>query len=583
MDEDGDVFMDDDETNQEMDLALKGISDRDLHAELSLPDVLNSLSRQDKLQLLVFKRSHNEIDWEEELLTRQEAIAHKIDEERLKRMLGRDKETKGKSRKSKQVLDSDDDLSDLGDIQSMGSHESDDDLFDSDEEREIVAKKTKKMAPKNKASQKVTKKSKRDEDDDSDDMVEDRDSGADDDDLSDGAAEVPDTSEPAELHDYLKIQTRRRFVESILREPYFKNALEGTFVRIVVGALPDGNEKVYRMCEIKDVTDNASKVLLPDTNQYTTMRLTVAIGSKEKSRVKFTDISNSRFTQAEFLQYTKALDGSREAKPLSKDQVKHIKSRRDEIVAHHKYSTAEISSMIRKRSGVSKAAHTTHKDAVDNLEYDIKMATAEGRLDDLDNLSKELYSLHEKWNEMETKLKARSTTQGLINQKNYEKNFKKDMNASKLNQQKALSNNTSEDPFIRRQTVPENLWSSAARKNSSAAKENPTDAKTNEATAAAAAATATTAAVESAIALSKKQSAIDFTFENVDMSIDAIRARVKRRLGIDPVAVAMVDPAVRYLKRVCHNFPAKGTAEREAIRGGKSVAKYQEDSAGVAA
>jgi len=577
MDEDGDVFMDDEE-HQEMDIThqFKGLSDRDLHAELSLPDVLNSLSRSDKLQLLVFKRSHNEIDWEEELLARQEAIAYKIDEERLKRMLGRDTETKVKSKKAKQVLDSDDDLSDLGDIHSMGSHDSDDDLFDSDEEREIIAKKTKKVAPTKKASQKVTKKSKRDEDGDSDELMDEQEAGADGDDSSaDGEAEVPDTSEPAELNDFLKIQTRRRFVESILREPYFKNALEGTFVRIVVGALPDGGEKVYRMCEIKDVTDNASKVLLPDSNQYTTMRLTVAIGSKEKNRVKFTDISNSRFTQAEFLQYLKALEGSREAKPLSKDQVKFIKTRRDQIVAHHKYTTVEISSMIQKRSGVSKAAHTTHKDAVENLEHEIQMATEEERFDDLDRCTKELYALHAKWNELETKLKSRSNDQGLINQKNYEKNFKKDMAASKLNQQKALSNNTSDDPFIRRQTVPENLWSSAAR-NNSAAKEKPTDKPSTDASAATTGATSTVGATafEAAIAQSKQQLAFDSSFENTDMSIDAIRSRVKRRLAVDPLAAAAVDPTARYLKRVCHSFPPKGTAEREAVRVGKTMAEH---------
>ncbi len=571
MDEDGDVFMEEDQQQEQINPALLKLSDRDLHHELSLPDVLNSLSRQEKLQLLVFKQSHNEIDWEEELLRRQELIARKIDLERLKRLTGADKETKPKSKKVKKVLDSDDDLSDLGEIGSIESHESDDNLFDSDEEREILAKKTNKSAPKKKALQKVSKKSRDDEygpgDLDSDE--DSKDSAVVDDEASvDGMSprEKPDTSEPAELTDYLKIQTRRRFIESILREPYFKSALEGTFVRIVVGALDNG-EKVYRMCEIKDVTDNASKVLLPDSNQYTTMRLTVAIGSKEKSRVKFTDVSNSRFTQAEFTQYLNELDGTREAKPLTKDQVKYVKTHRDNILAHHQYSKEEIAAMIQQRSGVSKAAHTTHKDAIENVEHEIKLATMEGRLDDLDKFNKELYDLKEKWSALENRMTARSENQQIINKKNYEKNFAKDMKASKQNKIKALVNNTTEDPFIRRQTIPENLWSFATRKNAST-RSKPT---TSEASATSAPATV---ALEVGSASQKQQYNTDVPFENVDMSLDAIRARVKKRLGVDPIAAVATDPTERYLKRVCHRFPTKGSTDREAARGGKSLAEY---------
>jgi hypothetical protein len=572
-DEDNDVLMED-ETEQEIHPDIRKLSDRDLKMELSLPEVLVSLSRNDKLQLLMFKRTHTEIDWEEELLRRQELIARKIDLERLKRMTGKDKTTKAKGRKAKTVQESDDDLSDLGDIGSIGSGDSDDDLFDSDEEREILAKKAKKTV--SKKGQKTVNKKGKDGDESDDGLGEDQDHLEDDDaklDIEAEAANKVDTSAPAELIDYWRIQTRRRFIESILKEPYFKTALEGTFVRIVVGALDNG-EKVYRMCEIKDVTSNANKVYLPDSKQYTTMRLTVAIGPKEKSRIKFTDVSNRRISQIELTQYLEALEGTRESKPLTKDQVKYVKSRRDKIVANYKYTKEEIDAMIERRSGQSKAAHTSHKDALENLEHQIKLATTESRLDDLEKLSREREVLQQNLADLQAKMGKRHEAHGLLNKKNYERNFAKDMFASKQNKMKALQNNT-DDPFARRETVPENLWSASTRnKNSNASK---TRVEENAKTA-----SATPSVPSDAPAISQmKQHAPEVLLDNIGMDMKSIRSRVKRRLGVDPIEAASVDPVARYLKRVCQSFPQKGTDAREAARDGMSLSAYQAITASV--
>ena len=145
-----DIFDADDDVNPSIDPVINALSDREISDELRLPDVLTSLSRREKLDLIVFKRSHNEIDWEEELLQRQEFIARKADMERLKRMTATDKKTKGKNKKSTTIEDSDDDLSDFAGMGTMDSDDSDDDLFDSDEEREILAKKAKKALSTNK-------------------------------------------------------------------------------------------------------------------------------------------------------------------------------------------------------------------------------------------------------------------------------------------------------------------------------------------------------------------------------------------------------------------------------------------------
>lgn len=57
-----------------------------MEEELALPSLLHSLDKQTKRQLLAFKRTHNEREWEEEILRRQDMLAKQIDMERLQRM-----------------------------------------------------------------------------------------------------------------------------------------------------------------------------------------------------------------------------------------------------------------------------------------------------------------------------------------------------------------------------------------------------------------------------------------------------------------------------------------------------------------
>ena len=570
-----DIF--DDEASEasagvEIDHSLQKLSDREISNELSLPDVLNSLTRHEKLELLVFKRSHNEIDWEEELLQRQEHIAREIDRERLKRMTASDKVAKSRSKKSKMTIeDSDDDLSDFGGI-ADAMDGSDSDLFDSDEEREILAKKAEKVSAsseKSKSKAATEKKSAREDSDD--DLYDEIGDDVDAMEVEGGMkANQEDISEPADLSDYLTIQTRRDMIEKWLKEPYFRAVVEGTYVRLMVGALDDpvtGKKvPVYRMCQVVEITENASRIpFMPGSKSYTTMRLTVAVGSKQKTRVKFHDVSNSRIKQTEFDQYLEEIENdATEARRLSKNEVKFIKNERVTVAKEHKYSKEEVNAMIQKRSGLSKAAHTTHKGALENLEYEIEKAKEEGRLDDLDKISRERDILLEKRNDLESKMTRRNEANMKINRKNYESRFAKDMNASKKNRIKSQSSVT-DDPFIRRQTHPENLWSVSTRLSARNSKKEDIGSATFEATMSSQpkhpwrGGSATTATV----------------LDNVDITTSAIRSRVKKRLGEDPVELAKADSAERYLKKVCLSYPPKGTEERENLRSGVSLAEYQ--------
>jgi hypothetical protein len=62
------------------------IGEDELDEELALPEVLRTISYEEKRELYRFKHAHNERDWEEEMLRRSDLLARKIDMERLKRM-----------------------------------------------------------------------------------------------------------------------------------------------------------------------------------------------------------------------------------------------------------------------------------------------------------------------------------------------------------------------------------------------------------------------------------------------------------------------------------------------------------------
>ena len=161
---DDDVMMDEsgDEGFGAIDETIRDMSDRDLAFELSLPHELSSLARKEKMDMLVFKRNHNELDWEEELTRVQELHSRKVDLERLQQKMkgaaDSEKSSGNKRGRGKKVIDDDeyekDDVSDM-DLDALEAESDDDDLFDSDEDREIDNKKKTRAKP---ASKKVAKK-----------------------------------------------------------------------------------------------------------------------------------------------------------------------------------------------------------------------------------------------------------------------------------------------------------------------------------------------------------------------------------------------------------------------------------------
>lgn len=573
------------ETEMQVDAAILKLSERDMLYELNLPDGLKNLGKNELHQLVQFRRTHTEIQWEAELVRRQESQSKAVDLERLRKMKGEMAKapTRKSTRGKKQGLDSDEDDDIFGDSDDDAplpdpnaapadlSSDEDSILFDSDEEREMTKKKptkAKKAAKKKEPATKKTKKRTRDEeeedydlgDEEGEEMDEEKEDAAD-----DGMDEEKDESDPAELNDYLKIQTRRKFIEGVLNEPYFEAAIEGTFVRIVVGEM-DG-VAVYRMCEVLSVEEGTRKYQLPDTKQTTILRMTVAIGAKEKSRIKFTDVSNRRITADELSAYLDALSESRMGKPMTQNQVQKIKRRRDKTVTGHTYTKEEIDGMITKKSGVSKVGQTTFDIALENIDVEMTRAREGGDDEALERLGKEKELIEEKKRYLAEQTTIASIRQVKINNKNYESNYLKDMEAGRKairEERTAMQKGGGQklDPFLRRPTRPENVWSTSGAADAGAdeAKEKDADEKKKK----------EKKDEERRDRHKSRSQDREYSFTG-DMSLDAVRQRVKRRLGVDPLEAKSRSARDVYLEKACKGLPAIGTDAREAMRNGKSL------------
>lgn len=96
-----------------------------------------------------------------------------------------------------------------------------------------------------------------DSDDDSTDRRKSRDSGT----------AAPQSDAPvAELEDFAKVTIPRRRLARWCNEPFFAKAVIDSYVRLFLGE-DDNGEKVYRLCQIVDVSKGEKTYKFPTANR----------------------------------------------------------------------------------------------------------------------------------------------------------------------------------------------------------------------------------------------------------------------------------------------------------------------------
>jgi hypothetical protein len=668
----------------------------DLDEELQLPPILSGLSLKEKKALLVFKNTHNEREFEEEIDRHTQPLAKKKELAALKSMMEKSsapshsqpahkppQAATRKKRTAKRDLsdgESDEDVApapkhrkvvskvmqynseeEAVDIPQENSgaeeedfkhssDEDDEDLFGSEEEAEISNRPSKtsktaaavkgkggKVLGKGRKAAVATRSSKpgsRDQDENSvgseleeaeeeEDEVIERDADMDNDDddlrfeynlqsikdshrrasLSVAASKPtkvfdsltalrthlqdkrplaleaePDDDQEAELVDYLKIYLRRDEIARRLEEPFFDAFVTGAFVRVTLGIIPAAagaagqGEQLYRMCQVVGVERNQRADKLPGSVSTST-RLCVRIGREVKERQRISLLSNHTLTQREFEHYQHQLRRA-DMNVLTKRDARLLRAQHKQLNGHV-YSHAEVDRMVSLRRGQDKSLVTEYSTAMELLLKRREEAKVSRDYDQLESVNKMIERLEREDHRQREVYELTQRKQVDVNRRMKASNVQRDMAAGKRKQEALLAGGGADalshaDPFIRRETRPKILWNTGKKlhdENSAAAAAVEGSKDTT------AAAALAKDGKGSSVAASKRDE--DAWLLSCSVDIVDIRRKIKALLGAAPVEKMEISKKDCYLRRLALFLPAKGSAERERLRGGnKSLEEY---------
>lgn len=261
--------------------------------------------------------------------------------------------------------------------------------------------------------------------------------------------EEEDSSEPAVLEDVLKIQSRRVLLEQWHAEPYFADVVRGSFVRYCVGYMP-GGAATYRMAEVLDVV-HMKPYKLPDVGVLTERGLLIAVGSKQ-TEAKMYKVSNSRITQREFDEWMGVLERAGEQNFMLRK--KSVERRRGKIRAasQHTYTHEEVAAMIEKNSMKATKHTSSFSHALGMMRKELERARAEGDLEKMEQVQKEMDRLEREMAASKAKYSERYTKNTDINKRNKERNIQMDMEAGVRKREMDMKKTKEEkrrDPFAR--------------------------------------------------------------------------------------------------------------------------------------
>ena len=305
----------------------------------------------------------------------------------------------------------------------------------------------------------------------------------------------------AELADFLKVVIPRRRLKRWCNQPYFEEAVLGSFVRVFIGENPETGEKTYRLCEVMEVTEGntmykfpvANKNEVPVTTKYKLV-LRFAENKKEFPMYLISDADPDESDVQKYISAQKSIRGE----VISKRRCNKLKRLRDELVNNYRYTTKDIEQQLRQRKEEGKSTGTlgmeqtkamialqaaedglaeaqeklrdTKKAIIENSDPSLAtdLETAKNEAEEL--VSKCRKTLEEKKGAVEhleqiledrkQRLKKRGRDQdwAKVNQRALQQNQKADFNASKIQESANTKKKGDFDPYARRKVKPKILW-----------------------------------------------------------------------------------------------------------------------------
>jgi RNA polymerase-associated protein RTF1 len=244
-----------------------------------------------------------------------------------------------------QKADDDDSESDFGD--------DDDDSDDDYDELKPWQKAAKETA--NKRQKRSTAKSQLDRYDEEEEEEEEED-------LEDAVADtgrrapkqkVPKADVPADLDDFLKVTISRRRLGIWCSEPFFEDAVVGSYVKLFVGEDENG-KRCYRLCRVVGVTTASKPYDIPVEGKNakaikTDKKLTLRFQKYERD-FYIRLVSDNKVDESDVNQYITAMKGARlDDEILGKREAIRIRRKRDELTTSYTYTKEDIEKSINER------------------------------------------------------------------------------------------------------------------------------------------------------------------------------------------------------------------------------------------
>ncbi|GAB7351632.1 hypothetical protein MBLNU459_g2241t1 [Dothideomycetes sp. NU459] len=113
---------------------------------------------------------------------------------------------------------------------------------------------------------------------------------------------------PADLRDYERVRVGRTNFAKVCFYPTFESTIKGCYVRVSIGINRDTGEPQYRMAQIKGFTAGRPYAMEgPNGKQFYTDQYALVAHGKAEKEWPFNSCSDSKFSEAEFERYKRAL------------------------------------------------------------------------------------------------------------------------------------------------------------------------------------------------------------------------------------------------------------------------------------
>eukprot|EP00511_Aplanochytrium_stocchinoi_P004611 CAMPEP_0204844048 /NCGR_PEP_ID=MMETSP1346-20131115/48334_1 /ASSEMBLY_ACC=CAM_ASM_000771 /TAXON_ID=215587 /ORGANISM="Aplanochytrium stocchinoi, Strain GSBS06" /LENGTH=592 /DNA_ID=CAMNT_0051983293 /DNA_START=279 /DNA_END=2058 /DNA_ORIENTATION=- len=273
-----------------------------------------------------------------------------------------------------------------------------------------------------------------------------------------------------DLNDMRSMQITRMMLLKLVDEPFFEKVVGG-FVRLSLGTNPDKpNEKIYRCCEIVEITP--SHVVYSVEKKKVDKKLLLKFAKQEREW-PIERISNGEITKEEFGYWKSNMLENRRTIPTKVD-AKAFTKRLADTVENYVYTESDVLRKVQRQKDIrSKAVNITSEK--EELKRRIKYFSEKGEHEKLKPLDEELSRIEREYEVVLEQKKEAGKTTDTINQRNKQKNIQalKDIYAARAQKAKLAVSN----PYARQACRPRLLW--ATRKKEEETNGDKAEEKTN--------------------------------------------------------------------------------------------------------